>query len=182
MVGPYNVVENARDAQRIIGYCPQFDAVMELMTPFEHLTLYASLRLVPVGQETNDLIEALLAACDLLKYRDIPSGNLSGGNRRKLSIAIALIGAPFGMGRMMDSGHQSMQTMDHSQMGHMNHGDAPAHKSSTPHFMMCAACFAVSANDGLPLERIELLEIAISLPASILHGEALLPDLPPPRA
>ena len=93
-VGRYNVVESASEAQKIIGYCPQFDAVMELMTPFEHLTLYAALRLVPAGQETAELIEALLAACDLLKFRDVPSGNLSGGNRRKLSIAISLIGGP----------------------------------------------------------------------------------------
>jgi ABC-type multidrug transport system ATPase subunit len=67
---------------------------MELMTPFEHLMLYAALRLVPAGEETNELVDALLVACDLVKFRDIPSGNLSGGNKRKLSIAISLIGGP----------------------------------------------------------------------------------------
>eukprot|EP00657_Telonema_sp_P-1_P012587 TRINITY_DN9239_c0_g1_i1.p1 TRINITY_DN9239_c0_g1~~TRINITY_DN9239_c0_g1_i1.p1 ORF type:complete len:141 (-),score=33.34 TRINITY_DN9239_c0_g1_i1:5-427(-) len=67
---------------------------MELMTPYEHLMLYAALRLVPIGEETNELVDALLVACDLVKFRDIPSGNLSGGNKRKLSIAISLIGGP----------------------------------------------------------------------------------------
>lgn len=99
-----------------------------------------------------------------------------------LLLALALVGAPFGMGRMMDGAHASVQAMDHSNIGHMNHGDAPVHKSSTPHFLMCAACFAVSVSDALPFERVELREIAIARPALILHGEALLPDLPPPRA
>ena len=44
--------------------------------------------------QRHALIEALLTACDLLKYRNIPSGKLSGGNRRKLSIAISLVGGP----------------------------------------------------------------------------------------
>lgn len=96
-------------------------------------------------------------------------------------LALALIGAPFGMGRMMDHAHQTMAAMDHSQMGHMQHGDTPAHKSSAPHFMMCAACFAVSTGYSLPSERIELREIVIALPSAILHGNSMLPDLPPPR-
>jgi hypothetical protein len=97
-------------------------------------------------------------------------------------LLLALTGAPFGMGRMMDGAHSSVQVMNHSQMGHMNHGDAPAHKSSTPHFMMCAACFAVSVMDSSPPERLQAREIVIALPSAILHGEVLLPDLPPPRA
>ncbi len=97
-------------------------------------------------------------------------------------LALALTGAPFGMGRMMDGAHASAQAMDHSQMGHMNHGDAPAHTSSAPHFVMCAACFALPVNAVLPLERIAFSENLNTLPTTILYGEALLPDLPPPRA
>jgi hypothetical protein len=94
-------------------------------------------------------------------------------------LALALTGAPFGMGRMMDGAHASVQVMDQSQMGH---NDLPTHKSSTPHFTMCAACFAVSTGYGMPLEQIELREIVIALPSATLHGKSMLPDLPPPRA
>jgi uncharacterized protein involved in copper resistance len=97
-------------------------------------------------------------------------------------LALALVGAPFGMGRMMDGEHTSVQVMDHSQMGHIKHGDAPAHKSSTPHFMMCAACFAVSVMDASPPERLQTREVAITMPSAIFYGGDLLPDLPPPRA
>jgi hypothetical protein len=97
-------------------------------------------------------------------------------------LLLALTGAPFGMGRMMDAGNHSMAAMNHSQMGHADHSDIPAHDSSTLHFAMCAACFAVSTGDNLPPERIKLHETAVALPSAILHGEALLPDLPPPRA
>lgn len=99
-----------------------------------------------------------------------------------LLLALALTGAPFGMGRMMDGAHASEQAMDHSQMEHMNHSEAPVHKSSTPHFMMCAACFAVSAQSSSLPEPVKLREIVSMLPISILHGNTLLPDLPPPRA
>lgn len=31
---------------------------------------------------------------DLVKYQDIPAGTYSGGNKRKLSVAIAILGNP----------------------------------------------------------------------------------------
>jgi hypothetical protein len=100
-----------------------------------------------------------------------------------LLLLIALTGAPFGMGRMMDHAHQTIAMVDHSAMGHqgMHHGEAPADKPSTPHFMMCAACFTVAPAMGLQAETIALAERVTRLPTTILHGKSLMPDLPPPR-
>ncbi|KAK7196098.1 ATP-binding cassette subfamily A, member 1 [Novymonas esmeraldas] len=88
-----DVVNESRRAAGCLGYCPQFDACIDLLTVTEHLRLYAMVRGVPVAQLDN-LVASLLTICNLTQYRHVFSNELSGGNRRKLSVAIALIGAP----------------------------------------------------------------------------------------
>ncbi|KAK7196094.1 ATP-binding cassette subfamily A, member 1 [Novymonas esmeraldas] len=89
----YNLVEEKKEARQCIGYCPQFDATLDLLTVEEHLHVFAAIRGVDASCHTS-VTEALLDMCDLQQYRDVLSGQLSGGNRRKLSVAIALIGGP----------------------------------------------------------------------------------------
>uniref|UniRef100_A0A8C9ZJ78 P-type phospholipid transporter n=1 Tax=Sander lucioperca TaxID=283035 RepID=A0A8C9ZJ78_SANLU len=76
-----------------MGYCPQFDSINELLTGREHLELYAVLRGVP-EKEVCDVAEWGIRKLGLLKYSDKAAGSYSGGNMRKLSTAMALIGAP----------------------------------------------------------------------------------------
>ncbi|CUG91981.1 ABC transporter, putative [Bodo saltans] len=92
-IGGFDVVEQAAEAQRILGFCPQFDALHDLMTSQEHLQLYAALRGVSL-RDTTFVVNALLTSCDIAPFRNVPSKKLSGGNKRKLSVAISLIGAP----------------------------------------------------------------------------------------
>ncbi|CAJ1987503.1 ABCA7 / ATP-binding cassette protein subfamily A [Leishmania donovani] len=88
-----DVVRESRRAARCLGYCPQLDACLDLLTVTEHLLLYAMVRGVPVGQ-LESLVTSLLIICNLTQYRHASARQLSSGNRRKLSVAIALIGAP----------------------------------------------------------------------------------------
>lgn len=76
-----------------IGYCPQFDALFDELTAREHLTLYARLKGLPRRDE-NRIVNWAIKKLALKEYADIPSGLYSGGNKRKLSTAIALIGYP----------------------------------------------------------------------------------------
>ena len=92
-VGGYDVITQSSEAQQVTGYCPQFDAVLDLLTPAEHLYLYASLRGIPTA-ETAAMVAALTRACGLEEFKSVPSSQLSGGNKRKLSVALALIGTP----------------------------------------------------------------------------------------
>ncbi|KAF9597369.1 hypothetical protein IFM89_017715 [Coptis chinensis] len=78
---------------RFIGYCPQFDALLEFLTVKEHLELYARIKGVP-GNRMEDVVEEKLVEFDLWKHANKPSFTLSGGNKRKLSVAIAMIGDP----------------------------------------------------------------------------------------
>jgi ATP-binding cassette, subfamily A (ABC1), member 3 len=75
-----------------IGVCPQHDILYPNLTAKEHLELYASLKGVP-----RDMVEAAIEKLfvDLKFERDkihAEAGTLSGGQKRKLSMAIAFIG------------------------------------------------------------------------------------------
>lgn len=76
-----------------IGYCPQFDAVLGELTGTEMLTLIARLRGVLEYQIKNS-VSSLVNLVGLNECAARPSSTYSGGNRRKLSTAMALIGNP----------------------------------------------------------------------------------------
>ncbi|XP_062570055.1 phospholipid-transporting ATPase ABCA3-like [Saccostrea cucullata] len=89
----YDVKTELEMVQQNLGYCPQFDALIDQMTGRETLTMYARLRGIEESQikgVVNDLLETMM----LRKYADRQCGTYSGGNKRKLSTAIALIGDP----------------------------------------------------------------------------------------
>jgi ATP-binding cassette, subfamily A (ABC1), member 3 len=81
------------DARTYVGYCPQFDALLENLTVREHLDLYAAIKGIP-AEKRNELVEKKLVEMDLKQYEDKCAGTLSGGNKRKLSVAIAMLGNP----------------------------------------------------------------------------------------
>lgn len=60
---------------------------------FEHLQLYARLRGVP-KDEVDDVARWGIAKLGLKHYAHKTAGTYSGGNKRKLSAAIAFIGCP----------------------------------------------------------------------------------------
>ena len=88
-----DIVAGSAAALRCIGYCPQFDACLDLLTVEEHLYLYAGVR--GISWRTRDVVVAgLMKLCGLTEYAKTKSHELSGGNRRKLSVAMSLIGGP----------------------------------------------------------------------------------------
>ncbi|XP_063236956.1 phospholipid-transporting ATPase ABCA7-like isoform X2 [Bacillus rossius redtenbacheri] len=76
-----------------LGYCPQFDALDPLLTVREHLELYCRLQGVPSAQ-IQEVVDNGLKILQLGAYERALAGDLSGGNKRKLSTAISLIGDP----------------------------------------------------------------------------------------
>ncbi|XP_001496596.3 ATP-binding cassette sub-family A member 13 [Equus caballus] len=76
-----------------IGYCPQQDALDELLTGWEHLDYYCSLRGIPkscISEVAGDLVRRL----HLEAHVDKLVATYSGGTKRKLSTALALLGKP----------------------------------------------------------------------------------------
>uniref|UniRef100_A0A9J8BS26 P-type phospholipid transporter n=1 Tax=Cyprinus carpio carpio TaxID=630221 RepID=A0A9J8BS26_CYPCA len=88
-----SILREIDEVHQNMGYCPQFDAINDLLTGREHLEFYAILRGVP-EKEVCEVAEWGIHKLGLVKYVDKKAGSYSGGNMRKLSTAISLIGAP----------------------------------------------------------------------------------------
>uniref|UniRef100_A0A671MCW9 P-type phospholipid transporter n=1 Tax=Sinocyclocheilus anshuiensis TaxID=1608454 RepID=A0A671MCW9_9TELE len=88
-----SILREIDEVHQNMGYCPQFDAINDLLTGREHLEFYAILRGVP-EKEVCEVAEWGIRKLGLVKYVDKKAGSYSGGNMRKLSTAISLIGAP----------------------------------------------------------------------------------------
>lgn len=63
------------------------------MTVEEHLWFYAKLKGIPVDKRLK-VIEQAIEQMNLSDHRSKPAGTLSGGNKRKLSVAMATLGNP----------------------------------------------------------------------------------------
>jgi ATP-binding cassette subfamily A (ABC1) protein 3 len=88
-----NVATDLNSIRHLIGYCPQFDALLDNLTAREHLELYASIKGIPKDKR-EPIIEQIMKDLMLKPFENIISSTYSGGNKRKLSVAIALIGNP----------------------------------------------------------------------------------------
>ena len=86
-------ISNQLQCRRYVGYCPQFDAIFELLTAAEHLKFYAMIKGLK-GDEADEQVKVLLSALTLNKYKNRMAGTYSGGNKRKLSVAVSMIGNP----------------------------------------------------------------------------------------
>ena len=64
---------------------------IDLLTSREHLEMYARLRGIPESH-VNVVVEALMEKVGLKEYADQVTRGYSGGTKRKLSLAIALVG------------------------------------------------------------------------------------------
>ena len=88
-----DIIQDFNEVRNLIGYCPQFDTIFEFLTVYENLEFYGIIKGAK-REKLNDIIESLMEEMHLLEFRDKISGTLSGGNKRKLSVAIALICNP----------------------------------------------------------------------------------------
>jgi ATP-binding cassette subfamily A (ABC1) protein 3 len=92
-LGGMDILTQQRQVRRLIGYCPQFDALLDRLTVREHLELFARIRGVE-KEALNATVVTVMRRMDLTRFENKLAGTLSGGNKRKLSVGIALIGGP----------------------------------------------------------------------------------------
>lgn len=87
----FDVEKEFTDAAQFVGYCPQYEALFSTMSVEDHLLYFGRIRQIRgLKEEVSKLIKAL----NLTQERKKPAYALSGGNKRKLAVAIALIGKP----------------------------------------------------------------------------------------
>nr|QUF59432.1 ATP-binding cassette transporter Abca3-like4 [Brachionus angularis] len=89
----FNVKTERLNAIKSLGFCPQFDYLPEFLTVKQTLELFANLRGIrPFLIES--VIQEYLNTFKLNEFKDRLVQKLSGGNKRKVSSAIAFIGKP----------------------------------------------------------------------------------------
>ena len=77
----------------MVGYCPQHNTLFSALTVKENLTYFA--RIKGINPDIRpQLIDHTIKQLNLQDHKDKEAGTLSGGNKRKLQVAIALIGNP----------------------------------------------------------------------------------------
>uniref|UniRef100_A0A0K0F5B2 ABC transporter domain-containing protein n=1 Tax=Strongyloides venezuelensis TaxID=75913 RepID=A0A0K0F5B2_STRVS len=85
----YDIKSNLSEIRKKLGLCPQYNTLFDTLTVMEHLEFFCKLK----GRVYNE--DEAINILERLKIgfkANFRAGNLSGGQKRKLSLAIALIG------------------------------------------------------------------------------------------
>jgi lipooligosaccharide transport system ATP-binding protein len=88
-----DVTKHGRQVRARLGVTLQDNVLIESLTPVENLRVFGRfhrLREPELSARVNRLIDEL----DLGSHRDVPAGRLSGGFKRRMAIAMALLGEP----------------------------------------------------------------------------------------
>jgi len=95
-VNGMDLYSNLDTMKNIIGYVPQQDIVFENLTVYSMLSYTASLRLPQdtTAQEKHKVIMKVIAAVELTDHKDTMIKRLSGGQKKRASIAVELISDP----------------------------------------------------------------------------------------
>ncbi|XP_061233233.1 ATP-binding cassette sub-family A member 10-like [Neopsephotus bourkii] len=86
-------IGDREEIQEMIGVCPQFNVQFGVLTVKENLKIFAEIKGIrskEVEQEVQNILELL----DISSIQDTQAEKLSGGQKRKLSIGIAMLGNP----------------------------------------------------------------------------------------
>ncbi|XP_042145265.1 ATP-binding cassette sub-family A member 2 [Ixodes scapularis] len=87
----FSIVRQTRLVQAHLGYCPQRDGLVDELTGTETLILHS--RLKGVANDA-DYLEVLFEIFDLADIAGNLVGTYSAGNKRKLSLCLAMVGMP----------------------------------------------------------------------------------------
>lgn len=79
------------EARKMMGVCPQHDVLFDLLTPEEHLEIFYEFKGADKTNRKKE-IDQLLTDIGVADKKNNYAYQLSGGNKRKLSVAIALCG------------------------------------------------------------------------------------------
>ncbi|KAN0018400.1 hypothetical protein ACTFIU_011016 [Dictyostelium citrinum] len=93
IINGHDLVTDRAQALRGVSVCPQFDALITLLTAREQLSLYCAIKGVP-EDKILQVVEAFIKMMDLGKIANSNTGGYSGGNKRKVSLSIAMLGNP----------------------------------------------------------------------------------------
>ena len=91
VVSDHSITSNMPAVRESLGLCPQFDVLFPQLTVMEHLWFFSELKGVPLHQSLDGAMQ-LVDVLGLKEKIHCQVRTLSGGQRRKLSVAIAFVG------------------------------------------------------------------------------------------
>ncbi|XP_069808343.1 ABC-type organic anion transporter ABCA8-like isoform X2 [Dendropsophus ebraccatus] len=86
-------IQDLEEIQRRIGFCPQFDIKFDQLSVRENLELFSKIKGIP-ARDVGTEIGKVLSDLDMIYIQNVEANKLSGGQKRKLSLAVALLGDP----------------------------------------------------------------------------------------
>ncbi|XP_073435875.1 ABC-type organic anion transporter ABCA8-like [Dendrobates tinctorius] len=86
-------IQDLEGIQRRIGFCPQSDVKFDQLTVRENLELFSRIKGVTARDVASE-VGKILSDLDMVDIQNVAANKLSGGQRRKLTLAIALLGDP----------------------------------------------------------------------------------------
>lgn len=89
----YSILDSFSQAATHLGVVTQNNSLWEKLSVEDHLYLFARLRGIPEEVVTN-IVDTTIDQLELTPHKKKLAGRLSGGMKRKLCVAIALIGDP----------------------------------------------------------------------------------------
>ncbi|XP_012893477.1 PREDICTED: ATP-binding cassette sub-family A member 5 isoform X2 [Dipodomys ordii] len=86
-------IDEMFEARKMIGICPQLDIHFDVLTVEENLSILASIKGIPANNIIQE-VQKVLLDLDMQAIKDNQAKKLSGGQKRKLSLGIAVLGNP----------------------------------------------------------------------------------------
>uniref|UniRef100_A0A8C9ZMA7 Cholesterol transporter ABCA5 n=1 Tax=Sander lucioperca TaxID=283035 RepID=A0A8C9ZMA7_SANLU len=90
---PVAEIADGSEMKQLVGICPQFNIIFDVLTVEEHLRIFAAIKGIPPSN-IDDEVTKVLKDLDLEKIKTAQAKNLSAGQKRKLSVGIAILGDP----------------------------------------------------------------------------------------
>eukprot|EP00079_Xenopus_tropicalis_P028087 XP_012822740.1 PREDICTED: ATP-binding cassette sub-family A member 8-B-like [Xenopus tropicalis] len=86
-------MRHLEEIKKRVGFCPQGDIKFDPLTVKENLTVFAMIKGIP-SKEVAHKVQTVLSDLQMNDIENIEASKLSGGQKRKLTFGIAILGDP----------------------------------------------------------------------------------------